>query len=220
MKMITFAFIILTTYSLSQAQGPKRNWCGGSWINANLAEYYESGDEHPCGDIKYFDNDKFVPLYFSFTNEKKLRITSRIEQKLFSTYFIISSGSDSIVISNGTKKTRTIYLYGELLKLRYDNNLLVFRKVSDIYSTDVFGEFIKQKLFKKYKRFKISFSKSGNKSDIEFTRFNVKQNLIKIFKCKSVDFVQLGSQKFKGLCLPQVALYGDEKTSEGLAYLE
>jgi len=120
MKKIILYFIITTLWTSVQGQHLNKKTITGSWINTNVTNYYESNKEHAC-DIKYFDNDKFVPLYMSFENKNRLKITFRIEQKIF-TYSVNQSNPDSIIICRG-KNIFKIYLIKDLLKLQYHNNL-------------------------------------------------------------------------------------------------
>ena len=208
MKKIILYFIITTIYTSAQSQDHNRNIITGSWININITDYYDSNKEYPC-DIKYFDNDKFMSLYLSFENKNQLKITFRIEQKIF-TYNVIQSNPDSIIIYKG-KNVFRIYLIKDLLRLQYHNNLIIFKKVSNTYSSDVLGEFIKDIIFKNYKNYIIaSFTETKDYNNKVFNRYNLLMTLKEIFQCKEVEIVQLGSLKYGKSCLPEIALYYSE----------
>lgn len=213
MKKAILYFVITTLCASVQGQSFNKKTVTGSWINTNVADFYESNKEHAC-DINYFDNDKFVPLYLSFENESQLKITFRIEQRIF-TYKVNHTNSDSISISRG-ENIYKIYLEKDVLKLRYRGNLITFKKVSDNYSSDVFGEFIKDIIFRKHKNFTItSFKESNNYNGYVFRKNNFKQKLKELFKCDQVDVVQLGSFKSGSTCLPEIALYYNAKNKMG-----
>jgi hypothetical protein len=181
-------------------------YISGSWINTDVSDVYESGKSKFC-DIKYFgDSSRFVPLFLSFESGKELRITFRIEQPVL-TYRVLHSCHDSISISRGLN-TYKIYIFGERLRLRYNNNWITFRKVANSYSNDVFGEFIKDGIFKSRFKYTIdSFAESNNYNNAVVNRNNFQQTMKEIFNCEQVEIVTLGTFKFGEFCLPEVAIY-------------
>jgi len=211
MKFIILSFVIsIFSASIIRGQSFDRKSISGSWININVINSYESNKEHPC-DLKYFDDDRFLPLYLSFENKNQLKITFRIEQKIF-TYNVSQSNPDSILIYRG-KNVFKIYVIKDLLRLQYHNNLITFKKVSNTYSNDVFGEFIKDIIFKNYKNYIIaSFTETKNYNNKAFNRYNFLMALKEIFQCKEVEIVQLGSLKYGKSCLPEIALYNNEES--------
>lgn len=207
MKKAILYFIITIVYASAQCQNSnkKANTITGTWINTNVSDFYESKKENAC-DINYFDNNKFVPLYLSFENENLLKITFRIEQRVF-TYKVNQSKPNSIVISRN-KNIYKIFLSNDILTLNYNDNLITFKKVSDNYSTDVFGEFIKGVVFRKNDNYTVlSFKERNGYTGYVFTKKDFKQKIKEIFRCDHVDIVQLGSFKFEKSCLPEIALY-------------
>ncbi|MDD4971837.1 MAG: hypothetical protein PHT07_20625 [Paludibacter sp.] len=207
MKKIILYFIVMVLCKFGQCQVPSKNDIKGSWINLSITEYYESNKQHAC-DINYFDNDKFIPLYLSFENKDQVKITNRIEQTIF-TYKVNYTKPDSIFIYRG-ENIYSIYVLKDTLKLMHNQNVISFKKVSDNYSTDVFGEYIKGVIFKKHENYlNSSFKESHVYNNILISRANFKDKIMEIFKCDHVDFVQLGSFKFKNTCLPEIALYYD-----------
>jgi hypothetical protein len=205
MKKIILFFIFNSIWASTQGQGHSKNIITGSWININVSDYYESNNKISC-DTKYFDNNEFVPSYLSFENNDQLRITFKIEQKIF-TYTVTYFSSDSIIIHRGNNIFK-IYLNNDLLKLQYYNKVITFKKVSDHYSTDVFGEFIKSVIFKKYLNFiTTSFKKGNHYNDKIINRNNFKMKMKEIFMCDAVDFAQLALFNWRNSCLPEIAIY-------------
>lgn len=171
----------------------------------SVVDYYETGAEQVC-DLKYFDEDKFTPLYLSFERKDQLKLTYKLEQKIF-TYKVNYSSSDSIFISRG-KNLHRIYISNDTLTLKYNKNLIPFKKVSDNFSSDVFGEYMKGIIFKKHENYLVSsFMGKAASSVCIIKKENFKKKIKEIFKCDYIDFVQLGLVRVKNNCLPTIALY-------------
>ncbi|MDO6433110.1 hypothetical protein Q4E93_21050 [Flavitalea sp. BT771] len=208
-KAIVYSVIAVLCASV-QGQIARAKTITGAWINVNVAGFYESGEGHDCS-IKYFDHEKFLPLYLSFENDNQVKVTFRIEQRVF-TYKVAHTGPDSMSISR-EDNVYSLYLVKEALKLRYKGDLITFKKVSENYSADVFGEFIKGIVFRDNKTYKVaSFIESGNYGNWVFDKSNFKLKIKALFKCDHVDVVQLGSFKFQNTCLPEIALYYDSNS--------
>jgi hypothetical protein len=177
----------------------------GSWINTNVSDSYELILNHACN-IYYFDNNKFLPLYLSFLDENHLKATFRIEQKIF-TFLVNHSNPDSIFIYRDKNHYR-IYFENGVLKLQYGRYLITFKKVSNNYSKNVFGEYVKENIFKKNKSYVITFFKESDKyKKLLVNRNNFLPTMVQMFKCNAVDLVDLGTFGFENACLPEVAIY-------------
>jgi hypothetical protein len=170
-------------------------------------DYYKSDKSKPC-DIKYFGNDKFLPLYLSFENKHQVKVTLRIEQKIL-TYNVKYLGSHSFITRN--KNVYEIYLIKhDTLKLRYNGNLVLFKRVSYSYSVNVFDQFIKDIIFKEIKSYKIaSFTENYKYLRSVITASNFNEKMKAIFSCQQVEFAQLASFQYGNSCLPEIALYGN-----------
>lgn len=189
--------------SIAHCQTFNKSKITGSWININVAEYYESVLQK-C-DSNYFDNNKFIPLYLSFDNDQ-VKLTLRIEQTIFN-YKVNYSKSNSICIQRGNNNYR-IFVSNDTLKLNYNQNLIVFRKVADNFSSDVFEEYIKKSIFLNHEKYLVSSFKNINKvNNTPIDKSNFKHKIKNLFKCDHVDFVQLGFLSYKNICLPKIALY-------------
>lgn len=211
MNKIILILVIIITSKYTQGQSSKT--LAGSWINMNVIDYYKSDKDCSCL-LKDFENDKFVPLYLSFNNLVQVKISFRIEQEIF-TYKVKNVKRDSAMIIRG-HNSYNIYLKNGKLKLKFHNRVVTFVKVSDNYSKDVFGEFIRNLIFDKHKSYIIdSFLRANdnNYKNIVFDRINFQEQLKKIFKSKEVEIVQLGTFKFNDSCFPEIAIYysGEKK---------
>ena len=204
MKKVILCFIISIFSAAVQAQKFDKKEFTGSWLNVNIADFYESKNGYDCNNYS-FDNEKFRPLYLSFLNKDKLIITFRIEHKKF-IYKVDYSNPEAIFIRY-EKNAFRISVLKEVLRLQYDGNLIMFKKVSDNFSTDVLGEYIKGMIFKDHKSYTIKFFKENNKYDSRINRKNFQQKIQELFKCDEVEFVKLGRMKSGNTCLPEIALY-------------
>jgi len=186
-------------------QVSNKNNINGSWINISINEYYKSNNQLVC-DVNYFDNDKFIPLFLSFENKHQVKLTPRIEQTIF-TYEVNYSNPDSIIIYRGRNVYR-IYIINDTLKLKYNQNIISFTKVSETFSSDVFGEYVKGIMFKTHQTYSVSFfSDSHSNTNFSMNSSNFNEKIKLLFKCDNVDFVQLGTYKYKNTCLPEIAIY-------------
>lgn len=213
MKKFILYISLTALWVFVQGQGNNMRTFAGSWINTNVTDFYESTKNIHC-DFKYFDNDEFVPLYLSFENENEVKITYRIEQRIF-TYKVIHSTPDSISISGG-KNIYKIYFENNLLKFQYNENLITFRKASNKYSIYVFAEYIKGIIFRNHKTYMVtSFKENNNHNKMLVSKDDFEQKLRDIFGCEHVEIVQLGTFKYEPYCLPEIALYDSAKNKLG-----
>ena len=123
----------------------------------------------------------------SFDDKNQLKIAYRYEQPII-TCKITHSAPSFVVIAFG-KKHQKIYLKNGLLNLQIEGNiinegyLISFKKVSDQYSKDVFGEFIKGIIFGKNKTYTIaSFNESNSYNNKVINRNNFQAVLKEVFK--------------------------------------
>lgn len=201
-KIVLFFTIAIYTSALGQVMN--KNRMGGSWINSSVSNFYKSNQSNGC-DTNYFEKNEFVPLYISFEAENQVKITYRTEQRIVA-YKVRYSGSDMIFSYRG-KTVYKVSLLNNVLQLYYKGNLIRFEKVSDSYSGDVFGECIKNLIFKNKKSYVVDSYKSVKYNHTLIDRNNFKDQIKKIFGCDYVDFVQLMFFKYKDVCLPEIALY-------------
>jgi len=218
MKKLIF-YLIIITFSLSAVgQNAKNKSITGSWINAAVFDYYESLKDSTCN-VFHLNYHRLEPLYLSFNDRRQLKITYRYEQP-GAIYKITQSAENIVVIAFG-KKFQKIYLENGLLKLKIEGNLInegnliTFKKVSDNYSNDVFGEFIKGIIFKKYNTYLIaSFTETNIYNNKRVKRNDFRQVMKEIFNCDAVDIAQMGTFKHQHLCLPEIAIYYNDKGSK------
>jgi len=71
MKQLLLVLLIIISSKSAGAQNNKI--ISGSWINIDIANYYEGNKEDSCS-LNNFDNDRFIPLYLSFNNLDQVKI--------------------------------------------------------------------------------------------------------------------------------------------------
>lgn len=208
-KLFFLSFLI--TIICVSVQGQSIN---GSWINSKIIDYYQSDEVKAC-DIKFFGDNKFVPLYLSFDRTNHVIVTFRIEQPKLN-YKVKLMKTNFFVITHGKNKFE-IHLNGDSLTLNYNQNLITFKKVINTYTNDVFGNYIKNIIFGGNKKFIIKFLTQAKRSQrIIIKRSNFLQEMKEILKCKNVEFAQLGTFNYNKFCLPELALYNcDNNKSNG-----
>ena len=177
MKNNILYFLVVVLCNSVQSQMSSERKITGSWINIGLTEYYEAEMPKMC-DIKDFDNDKFVPLFLSFVNKNEVKVTFRYEQTIH-TYKVDYSKPDSTYIYIG-QDIHKIYVENDTLKLKYNQNLISFRKVSDSYSSDVFGEYMKRKIFMEHKNYLVTLFKENYGYSESINESNFKQKFKKL----------------------------------------
>jgi hypothetical protein len=206
MKKTVLYFIVTIFCASAMGQKINKNAITGSWLNVKIVDLYEPKNGHGC-DISSFDNhDKLRPLYLSFINPNKVIIKFRVEggKEIWNVNY---SNPDSIFISLGKIIYRISVLKG-VLQLRDKDHLIIYKKVSDGYSKDVFGEYVKDIIFSEHKSYAISFFKESNKySNSIVNRENFTHKIGELFKSDAVEFVKLGAMKYGNTCLPEIVLY-------------
>ena len=218
MKKILFYFIAFLFCLSAKGQVVKKKSISGSWINTAVADYYESIKDSTCS-VFQLNHRRLVPLYLSFDDKNQVKITFRIEQNI-ATYNITESARSFVVIAFG-KKHQKIYLKNGLLNLQIEGNiinegyLISFKKVSDQYSNDVFGEFIKGIIFEKNKTYTIAtLNESNSCNNKVINRNNFQAVLKEVFKCDGIDIANLASFKFGKYCLPELAIYNNNQGNQ------
>jgi hypothetical protein len=213
MKKINMFLILLAFWTSVDGQAINEKSAFGSWINIDVADYYTSDEKQIC-DIKYFDKDEFIPLFLSFKSRDEIEINFRIEQKKVS-YKVNYVNGVLTSISRG-KNTYKVDLGIDFLKLRYNNHLVTFKRVSDSYTNDVFGSFIKGLIFREHKSYVIVRSINKDYKLKLITAQNFSENIRKIFRCSQYEFVLLGSFEYQGKCLPEIAIYRAKAKGESI----
>ena len=212
--------LLFTASTLSAVQGQRANslHITGSWINVSVADLYESSKEKNL-DVKAFSDERFTPLFLSFQNDDKVKVTFRVEQTV-GNYSASAVSNDSFVIRNA-KNEYGIFQQGNMLRLTRNHRPVLFKRVSDKYSSDVFGEYIKGLIFYGNDKRFISFCKGTKMYDnAPITSDNFTQKIKKIFKCDHAGFSTLGSTKYNSTRLPLLLLYynNGKNSSRPLAY--
>ncbi len=181
---------------------------GGSWLNMEIVDYYNNSDGNGCL-VRGWADTLFCPRSISFENPSLIRMTFFPEQREF-VYRVIRKKHDSLTIHN-TANTRKLYLAHDTLKLQYSERIVQYLKVSNQFSNDVFGDFIKNKIFERHKHYRISaFTESRVKMTEPINRISFVRIMKELFKCDRAEIVTLSTFKYSDKCLPEINFYFKE----------